>query len=189
MTLDEKVNAYQHLFKLVREGKDSEENPLLFSQAIQFLRLFSGLAKEEILKHKTAISCSIADIISSNEHLFDIGELAQLKQIQTVTEDNAELKHLLQAIVQGRIQECAEVYSKNESLLKQAGISQDDLREKLRLTKITSLAGQHEKLSFQQLSQELSCDPSEVEFLFISSIEHGFIDALIDQNSQSVYFM
>lgn len=39
MTLGEKVEAYQHLFKLVKGGKGSEENPLLYSETIQFIKL------------------------------------------------------------------------------------------------------------------------------------------------------
>ena len=103
MSLEAKVEAYQHLFKLV---KSDEENPLLYTHTIQFLKIFGDVSKEEILKHKSAISSSIVDIIKNNEYLFEIGELAQLKQIQAVTEDNTNLKHLLEAIVGGKIPDC-----------------------------------------------------------------------------------
>lgn len=60
---------------------------------------------------------------------------------------------------------------------------------KFQLSKMADLADNNQQMSFEDLAKELVCEVSEVEFLFISSIEYGFIEALIDQNAQSVFFM
>ena len=103
-------------------------------------------------------------------------------------EDNLNLKDLLQGIMKGDVSQSEAIFAKNEVLLTKSKITKEDLKEKFRLIKITNIADDHQQMTFAELAKELCCSVDEVEFLFISSIEFGFIDALIDQNTQSVFF-
>lgn len=95
---------------------------------------------------------------------------------------------MINGIIKGEVSQSDSAFSKNETLLSKAGISKEDLKEKYQLSKIASLADNHQQMTFEELAKELHCTTDEVEFLFISSIEYGFIDALIDQNTQRVFF-
>jgi hypothetical protein len=81
MSLDQRVEAYQNVFKLIKNNGDDEQNPLLFAQTILFLKMFGEASNEEILKYKAVISASIVDVIQNNEQIFELGELLQIQQI------------------------------------------------------------------------------------------------------------
>lgn len=79
MSLDQRVEAYQNFFKLVKDDNAVEKNPLLYAQTIQFLKMFGDASDSEILKYKAHISASIIDIIEDNEQIFELGELLQIQ--------------------------------------------------------------------------------------------------------------
>lgn len=67
MNLDQRVEAYQNMFKLIKNDNATEKNPLLYAQTIQFLKMFGESSSTEILKYKDVISSSIIDIIEDDE--------------------------------------------------------------------------------------------------------------------------
>ena len=59
-------------------------------------------------------------------------------------EDNLNLKDLLQGIMKGDVSQSEAIFAKNEVLLTKSKITKEDLKEKFRLIKITSIADDHQ---------------------------------------------
>ena len=185
LTLDEKVEVYLKVFKILKNSTLSET---IIPQIIQFFNVFNGAEKEQVLKHKETISSCLVDIIESDEYIFELGELICLDQIKLLLEEEKDLGGLIESILRGEVQRSDDLYKSNGALLEAAGISEEDLKNKIRYSLITSIADHNKSMDFKELSEKLDCQEEDIEVLFITSIEYGFIDALIDESKKMVYF-
>jgi len=185
MKLPARVDVMKKILSLF---KAAERSAQLLSQVKRFLGLFKTLPKDEILKYKQDISDAIIEVIKDDALLFDLGEIINAAHIQNVLEEIGGLKQLYLGILTGNVKEAEALFSQTQSLLKCTNVDIASLKDKIRYSKMVSLADEHKKLTFKELTTHLDCDIQDIEILFINAIELGFLEVIIDQANEIVYF-
>lgn len=186
LTLQQKVDTYNGVIEIVKQKNDSS---LLYEQIRQLLEEFDGASKDEIITHKDLLATCIIDIIQNDEHLFELGEVCELDQVKLLLAEMGNLKTLIAAITSGDVSSGDDLFEQNKALLKKSGMDdKEDLKNKLRYSCITTIADENKSMNFSDLAEKLQCSEDDIETLFITSIEFGYLDALIDESKKIVYF-
>lgn len=186
MSLEQKVETFTRIINIVKTRNDPN---LLYEQIRQLFSEFDGASKEQIIANKDLLASCIVEIIQTDEHLFELGEISEMEQIKVLFSEMPNLQKLTSGIISGDVNAANEIYNLNKSLLEGSEISDiEDIKNKIRYSCITSIADENTSMSFSDLSVKLLCSEEEIETLFITAIEFGYLDALIDESNQHVYF-
>lgn len=186
MTLEQKIVTYTNIIQIVKQRNDSS---LLYEQLRQLFDEFEGAPQDQIKANKDLLATSIIDVIQNDEHLFELGEICELDQIKTLLSDLPNLQKLTKAIITGDVSAGDDLFQQNQALLATSGIDdKEDLKNKIRYSSISTIGDQYKSMSFADLAVKLQCPEDEIETLFITAIEFGYLDALIDESQQIVYF-
>lgn len=186
MNLEQKVKTYTGVITIVKQRNDSS---LLYEQIRLLLEEFEGASQTQVNAHKDLLATCLIDIIQNDENLFELGEVCELEHIKLLLSELTNLGTLIKSIVSGDVSKGDEAYELNKDLLKNSGIeSSEDLKNKIRYSCITTIADENSSMGFSDLAQKLQCTEDDIETLFITAIEFGYLDALIDEKAQVVYF-
>lgn len=88
----------------------------------------------------------------------------------------------------GNILTIKESYKRSEDVLKSNDIDESSYSDKVKLTKLIEIADRKSNLSYGEISELMKIDRDEVEFLVIKAIECGFVEAVLDQPNEVIYF-
>lgn len=185
MTIKEKAELMKDILEDIVES-DSDTN--LFGQTKSYLDVFKGESKEVIAEYKDHIVEAIVRIFAKDQFLFDLTELMVQPHVKEVLNLVPELNKLYESLQNADQSKASAVFKECKDLLKKSEIGEEDLRTKILYSKLIEISENAKKMTFSELSSSLGCDESEVEMLLIGASEHGFLDAVIDQATNVVYF-
>jgi len=91
-------------------------------------------------------------------------------------------------LISGDISNIKSSYDKCEKLYKECDISLMEFGDKVKLTKLIEIADKNRHLTYKETSDLMKVDSDEVETLVIKAIECDFIESVIDQPNEIIYF-
>lgn len=101
---------------------------------------------------------------------------------------NPDLKQSFNTLISGDISSIKSSYAKCKDLYKSNDIDESDYSDKVKLTKLMEIADTHRCLSYKEISDLMKVDQDEVETLVIRAIECDFVESVIDQPNEVIYF-
>eukprot|EP01121_Diplochlamys_sp_Union-15-3_P011655 TRINITY_DN33_c0_g1_i1.p1 TRINITY_DN33_c0_g1~~TRINITY_DN33_c0_g1_i1.p1 ORF type:complete len:424 (+),score=74.71 TRINITY_DN33_c0_g1_i1:90-1274(+) len=153
---------------------------------VKYLSTFEGLTNEEIANSKDDIKQVVVTAIKGFTQFDGIFNSAAVKFLETADKDSQTLQTLLQIFALEKYDAFVDFHKANGSFLESQGLVYDECLKKMRLLTLTTLASNHNSIHYDEISQALKLDPSEVEQWVIMGITENLLDAKIDQTAKTV---
>jgi len=148
-----------------------------------YLRTFEKVKNEDELKklatlQASARRCIILAIKACSVINFE--EILDLKAVKSVQQSEKEVFDFLSAFVNTDVKNFNNQVSKFSNLMKQEGLTNDEITLKKQYVQICSLSTENTNFSYKELGELLNIDQTEVEAWAIEAIANKVIDAKID---------
>lgn len=182
---DKLCELYVTLVSVLREKERYKQLTQLITS------LFTILSQRDPVKvapHSETINRLLTYLITDEEEIFSVEDFLANPLLQEVLQADPKLMESWAKFTSGNLSSAEDFYNFNEKYLKESQLTIEDIKDKMRYYKLSQVADSHKVLSIEELSKHLEWGPEEVELFLIKAIQYGFVDALIDQMTQKVYF-
>jgi len=160
----------------------------LYKLVMEYMKLLNN-AEDGLFKSKQdRLLKYILKIVQDDKRLFDIESALSQKCSQKLLENNSGIKTSLQTLTSGDIKNINDSFQKSEKIFQENDISKDDYSDKVKLTKLIEIADNKNNLTYNAISDIMKVDQDEVETLVIKAMECDFVQAVLDQPNEKVYF-
>jgi len=160
----------------------------LYKLVMEYMKLLNN-AEDGLFKSKQdRLLKYILKIVQDDKRLFDIESALSQKCSQKLLENKSDIKTSLQTLTSGDIKNISDSFKKSEKIFEENDISKDDYSDKVKLTKLIEIADNKNNLTYNAISDIMKVDHDEVETLVIKAIECDFVEAVLDQPNEKVYF-
>jgi hypothetical protein len=182
---DKLCDLYLTLVSVLRE---KEKYKLLTQLVTSLFTILSQRDPAKVAPHKETIHRLLTYLISDEEEIFAVEDFLANPMLQKVLQADQKLIESWGKFTSGNLSAAEEFFNFNEKYLKESGLTIDDVKDKMRYYKLSQVADEHKIISIDDLATHLQWSADETELFLIKAIQYGFVDALIDQMSQKIYF-
>lgn len=182
---DKLCDLYLTLVSVLRE---KEKYKLLTQLVTSLFTILSQREPTKVAPHKETIQLLLTYLITDEEEIFAVEDFLANPMLQEVLQADKKLVDSWQKFTSGNLSSADEFFNFNEKYLKESGLNIDDVKDKMRYYKLSQVADEHKIISIDDLATHLQWSADETELFLIKAIQYKFVDALIDQVSQKIYF-
>jgi hypothetical protein len=182
---DKLCELYVTLVAVLRE---KEKYKLLGQLITSFFTILSTRNPSAVLPHRETIHRCLTYLITDEEEIFAVEDFLANPLLQEVLQADQKLMESWSKFTSGHLPAAEEFYTFNEKYLKESGLSVDDIKDKMRYYRLSQIADSTKEMKLEELARQLEWSPEDVELFLIKVIEYGFVEALIDQMTSTVYF-
>lgn len=173
---------------LVAVLREKEKYKLLTQLITSLFTILSQRDSAKVAPHKETIHRLLTYLITDEEEIFAVEDFLGNPLLQEVLQADQKLIENWSKFTSGNLSAAEEFYSFNEKYLKESGLTVEDIKDKMRYYKLSQVADEHKTISIDELAKHLQWTADETELFLIKAIQYKFVDALIDQMSQKIYF-
>lgn len=185
LSVDKLCELYLTLVAVLRE---KEKYKLLGQLITSFFTILSARDPASVVPHRETIHRCLTYLITDEEEIFAVEDILANPLLQEVLQADQKLMQTWSKFTSGHLPAAEEFYTFNEKYLKESGLSIDDIKDKMRYYRLSQIADSTKEMKLDDLAKKLEWSSEEVELFLIKVIEYGFVEALIDQMSSTVYF-
>lgn len=185
MRVEQLVQVHTELVAILKKRERFED----LSDTIRSLfALLAARDPTEVASQLGTCYACLTHLILNDEKLFEVEDFLLNPLVQRFFVGKEALKRSWERFVQGDLESAPEFFAQNGKWLQEAGVSLDEVKDKMRYYRVAQIADKHKKMTVEELAKQLALEVENVEFFLIKAIQYGYVDALIDQMSREVYF-
>jgi len=173
---------------LVAVLRDKEKYKLVGQLITSLFTILSTRNPASVLPHRETIHRCLTYLITDEEEIFAVEDFLANPLLQQVLQADKNLVQSWTKFTSGHLPAAEEFFTFNEKYLKESGLTVDDIKDKMRYYKLSQIADSTKEMKIEELAKQLDWTSEDVELFLIKVIEYGFVEALIDQMSSTVYF-
>jgi translation initiation factor 3 subunit M len=171
----------QKLYRLLHDVLKDSQCELASKVMIELL----GTYTDENASHARddAMKCIVTALADPNTFLLD--PLLSLKPVRFL---EGELIHdLLSIFVSEKLQSYMQFYQNHKEFVTSQGLNHEQNMKKMRLLSFMQLAESNPEMTFEQLTEELQIEETQVESFIIEVLKTKLVRARIDQGARKVH--
>lgn len=183
--LSEQLDIYEEFLDVIENTIKKDD---LYLLAIEYMKQQNQAPATEFAKREEKLLKYVLKVISDDKRLFDIESMLSQKCTLELIQKNGSQKKSFETIISGDINSISDSYKNVEKIFEKHDITKDDYSDKVKLSKQIEIADKKTFSSYKDLCEIMKVDEDEIEFQIIKAIECDFINAVIDQPNEVVYF-
>lgn len=183
--LSEQLDIYEDFLDVIENTIKKDD---LYLLAIEYMKQQNQAPATEFVNREEKLLKYILKVVSDDKRLFDIESMLSQKCSQEIIQKNGNQKKSFETIISGDINSISDSYKNVEKIFEKHDIKKDDYSDKVKLSKQIEIADKKNYQTYKDLCEIMKVDEDEIEFQIIKAIECDFINAVIDQPNEVVYF-
>lgn len=183
--LGEQLDIYEDFLDVIENTIKKDD---LYLLAIEYMKQQNQAPSTEFVNREDKLLKYILKVVSDDKRLFDIESMLSQKCSLEVVQKNADQKKSFETITSGDISSISDSFKNVEKIFEKHDIKKDDYSDKVKLSKQIEIADKNNYQTYKELCEIMKVDDDEIEFQIIKAIECDFIEAVLDQPNEVVYF-
>lgn len=183
--LSEQLDIYEEFLDVIENTIKKDD---LYLLAIEYMKQQNQAPATEFVNREEKLLKYILKVVSDDKRLFDIESMLSQKCSQEIIQKDGSQKKSFETITSGDINSISDSYKNVEKIFEKHDIKKDDYSDKVKLSKQIEIADKKNYQTYKDLCEIMKVDEDEIEFQIIKAIECDFINAVIDQPNEVVYF-